>query len=256
MARRPITQEFYNAIVDGYRQQPGNASHAARYAGCDPRTARRGWSHGWIKQYAWARPIREVLREEMEIARRDRLKAAEDERSAVEKEREESRRAAQRASEDEARAVQIARTNSIAVGALLQGLLKAMLPLSNKAQEVLSANANALSPKEISRLISDTAAVTRHSNEAIRLAMELERLKNNQPSSILGVQNLEDLTSEEAVDELLGIQRTLTRAVRVSPGETGTTYIDLDGNIVIDLPAEAYEEAEVVNLGEKRSAQR
>lgn len=211
--------------------------------------AHRGWSVGW-KQYSWAGPIRDVIAKEMEAARLERFKLVEEQRERQDKEREQARKAALDASAEEAKAVQIARTNSIAVGALLQNLLKGMVPLAQRIQADIQAAAGTLSPKEIAKLISDTALVTRHSNEAIKAALELERLRLGQPTNIVGIQGqLDDVTTEEAVEELIGIQRTLNRAIKSGTGPG--SYVDAEGNIVIDLPEEAYEEAEVIDIKRK-----
>jgi len=243
---------MYQALVDGYRQQPGNASHAARVAGVDRRTAKRGWEIGWQKQYVWARPIREVIREEMANARAARLRAQEEERFEQEKEREKARTAAIKAAQEEAQAVSVARTNSIAAGMMVGNLMRALVPLAQRIQQDLANPKLVISPEKTAKLLSDMANVTRHSNEAMRTALELERLRLGQPTGLGGVQSqLEDLTAEEAVEELMSIQRTLARASRTGMVRE-PAYVDEDGNIVIELPEQAYEEADVIDISTQR----
>lgn len=248
MAKRSITHEMYQALVDGFRQQPGNATYAARTAGVDRRTAKRGWEQGWQKQYVWAQPIREVIREEMANARKARLEAQEAERFDQEKEREKARTAAIKAAQEEAQAVSIARTNSIGAGMIVGSLMRALVPLTKQIETALANPATQLAPNQIAKMLADMANVTRHSNEAMRTALELERLRLGEPTNIGGIQGqLDDLTTEEAVEELLAVQRALNRAARSGLMPEKTT-VDAQGNIVIDLPEEAFEEADVIPI--------
>lgn len=242
MARRVLTQELYDRLVEGFRQAPGNASHAARLAGCDRRMAARGWNMGWLNQVTWARPIREVIKGEMEAARAERFKLQEREREQQQNERQKARQDSIKAATEEAQAAAIARANGIAVGGIIQGLLRGLIPLTRSLQENLGAEN--LRPREIARMMGDAAFIVRHGNEAIKIAFELERIRLGEPTSVIGIQNngMDDVTTEEAVEELLGIERTLRRAVN----QTGMpmTHIRPDGSVVIDLPEEAFEEEE------------
>ena len=68
MARRVITREFYEGLVKGFAAAPSNFAAAGRSAGCDARTAKRGWYHGWPK-FVWAVPICDVIAEQQVAAR-------------------------------------------------------------------------------------------------------------------------------------------------------------------------------------------
>lgn len=76
MARRAITLEFYTALVAAYREMPGNHFRAAKQAGCDRATAKRGWERGW--PYEWAPAIKEALKEEAVYLRAARQQAQEE----------------------------------------------------------------------------------------------------------------------------------------------------------------------------------
>jgi len=75
MGRRKITPEFYSALLDAFRERPGNAQGAAdavrrdaRSGGtCTRRTAAKAWSLGWPPYDM--KPIREVLELEQIAAR-------------------------------------------------------------------------------------------------------------------------------------------------------------------------------------------
>lgn len=229
-------------MVEGFRQAPGNASHAARIAGCDRRMAARGWNQGWLNQVTWARPIREVIKGEMESARAERLRLQEQEREQQNQERQKARQDSVKAAAEEAQAAAIARANSIAVGGIIQGLLRGLIPLTRRIQDNLATED--LRPREIARMLGDAAFIVRHGNEAIKTAFELERIRLGEPTSVIGIQSqLDEVTTDEAVEELLGIERTLRRAVNQT-GTAAVTHIRPDGTVVIDLPEEAFEEDE------------
>lgn len=241
-------------MIEGFRQAPGNASHAARVADCDRRTASRGWSRGWLTQVTWARPIREVIKEEMESARAERYRLQEQEREQQNQERQKARADSVKTNAEEAQAAAIARANGIAVGGIIQGLLRSLIPLTKRLQETM-ATAD-LKPREVAKMLGDTAFIVRQGNSAILTAFELERVRLGQPTTVIGVQShLDDVTTDEAVEELIGIERTLRRAISQSSPH-GVAHVTPDGEYVIDLPEEAYEEAEatVIELQDRRRA--
>lgn len=234
MARRPYTKEFYDLLIAGYREAPGNASHAARVAKCDPRCAQRAWRKGWPK-FSWGRPIREIIQEEMERARGEREKRLHEEREQQERDRENTRKDAIRATAEEAQAAGIARANGIAAGALIQALLRSMVPLTKKLQaEMEGAD---LKPREMAKMLGDAAYIVRQGNEAIKTAFELERIRVGEPTQVIGI--TVESTPEEAAHDLIALGRSLRRAV----GKSKEGVVEKpDGSFVIDLPEDAFEE--------------
>jgi len=95
MSRRKITRDFYDNLVAAFREHPDSYAAAARSAGCDQRTAKRGWQKGWLTIADWARPICEVVAEhEAKVmvaarAKRARIMQAEEE-ARLERERAEA----------------------------------------------------------------------------------------------------------------------------------------------------------------------
>lgn len=260
--RRPVTREMYDLLIDGYREQPGNASFAARAAGCDRRTAARGWNKGWLdlKNHEWAVPIRDVIKNEMLSARAERQRLQEKEKEAVALERSRARQDAVKSAGEEAQAAQVARTSAIAMGGVAQSLIRTLLPLLKKLPELVE-KAD-LTAKETIKAIGDTAFIVRSTNDSIRTSLEIERIRLGEPTDIIGIQSqLEEVTAEEAVEELLGIERTLRRAVVQTAGQT-VSYTRPDGTIEINIPAEAYDDgsedgASVIELhtGKRRKKQ-
>lgn len=250
MARRKYTKELYDLLLAGFREAPGNATNAGRVAGCDPRTARRAWRQGW--GYSWAPAIREVIRQEMELARIERAKLQEQERDQQLRDRKRARDDAARAAGEEAQASTIARANSIAAGALIQGLMRSMLPLTKKLQESL-VDGGDLKPREMAKMLGDAAYIVRQGNEAIKAAFELERLRVGEPTQILGITGTDSATPEEIAVELQSIDRSLRRALQQHKVTASSLVQGADGTFVVDLPDDAFEEeeAEVVPIRKK-----
>lgn len=255
MARRKLTKELYDLLAAGFREAPGNATNAGRIAGCDPRTARRAWREGW--GYSWAPPIRELIRQEMELARIERAKLAEQERDQQIRDRKKAREDASRAAGEEAQAATIARANSIAAGALIQSLMRSMMPLTKKLQEALLEGGD-LKPREMAKMLGDAAYIVRQGNEAIKSAFELERLRVGEPTQILGVTGMDANSPEEVAVELQGLGRALSRALRQQKVSSRSLVEGPDGTFVVDLPEDAFEEetAEVVPIKKKAGTKR
>jgi hypothetical protein len=234
MAKRALTQETYDRLLAGYRETPGNASQAARKAGVDRRTAARVWEKGW-PQYDWALPIRNVLMQERENARLDRVRLQDQERAKANSDRERARADAIRANNEEAQAVSVARQNAIGVSALLQSVVRAMIPLAKTIEQDLQQAK--LSVHEKVNLLGKTTGFIRHANESIRISLEVERIRLGQPTHVFNAQShLDDVTTEEAVQEILGVQKSLHRALAAQNYD--------DGSVTIDIPVNAYVEDE------------
>ena len=63
-----LSVQFYEALVQAYRDNPSNHAAAAKAVGCARKTAKRGWDEGWDK-FEWAPPIKDVIAQEEVIAR-------------------------------------------------------------------------------------------------------------------------------------------------------------------------------------------
>ncbi len=236
MARRAITRDLYDALLEGFRVKPGNASHAADVAGCERRMARRGWEQGWERNAIWARPIREVIREELQAARAERVRMQEEEQEHAQGIRDRARADSIKANVEEAHKI-------------LQGMMISTFPLLGKLKAALSDPNLQLKPKEMVRILKDTSGVVRQVNEAIKTSLEIERLRLGEP--LRGDDVDDDLGNDELLEDLLGIDRTLRRATVLA--SSSPLKILEDGSFVIDLPEEAFEEpeADVINLKER-----
>jgi hypothetical protein len=97
------TMASYQALVDAFRQAPGNYSQAAVIAGCHRSAAKVAWEKGWHKLgLPGAGPIREVIESDRVKARIAAAEAARKERDLADAELAKKRAEAMKALEDEA----------------------------------------------------------------------------------------------------------------------------------------------------------
>ena len=184
--RRVIDLAFYEALTSAYLASPGNASAAARAASCDRRTAQRAWTMGWPRK-GFA-PIKQRVEDEQRAARARLLRDADDDREAKQ---DATRALAEQAQldsvksrADEGKTVRAARANALALAAATARLNRGALALARRVESALLNDASAVKPREAVSLLRQVAAINRESNDAARLAIQLERLVLGEPTSI------------------------------------------------------------------------
>ncbi len=218
MARRAVTQDLYDLLLQGFREAPGNASHAAKVAGCDRRMAKRGWEEGWPAA-SWARPIRERIHEERQAAR---AQAATLEREAQEAQASERAKAAREAAEvlaQEGQLMKVGRNDVLGVLVIAAQMLPAMRALAerlkdqllNPALDPVTGQPAPLNPKEVLAIFRGYAAIAGRGVDAATKLIELERLRRGDPSEILRI-DVEPASLEDATAELAAASDALARA--------------------------------------------
>lgn len=208
---RGHTQELYDLFVEAFRLEPGNASHAARFAGTDHRMAKRVWDEGWVRYDPNWVPIKDFLATERERVRAERVRLQDEERKRREEERERSRKDAIRSQAEEARAAAQARGNAIGLASIIGKLVLGCLPVADRLKRELERPDNLMSVKEMVMLMNRCAYIVREGNIALKVAMEIERLRLGEPTTIIGLK-VDDMAPEEMVVHLEAMARTLERA--------------------------------------------
>lgn len=175
MARRAITQEFYDKLVEGFARHPGSSSGASKWAECDARTARRAWSVGWPTR--GFRPIAAVIAEQQEAARALLEQRSADERSADRDAAEALATTARTdAAKESATEGQIARTakhNALAALATCANLMKRGYKISN---DLTDEELQDLTPLQRIKALKTIAEFNRDASTAADAAVKLERL--------------------------------------------------------------------------------
>jgi len=110
----------------------------------------------------------------------------------------------------------------------LTNLTKGTTRIGERIQVALEAMGNDPTPPSQPEIISMTRLVysltmaLRQANEAAARAMEMERLLLGEPSKIIGVAHLEDVTVDEAERRIAAANRALARAKQLPSGEAVT----------------------------------
>ncbi len=211
--RRKYTQELYDSLVEAFRQSPGKCWSVGRSVGVRHETAKRAWEKGWNKK-EWP-PIKVYLQEEQEKIRAAREDMQRQARIAADQTREKAREDAIKAQAQEAAGAQLARTNSIALASVVGQLAVASMKLAKKVATTIEDPTYQITPREAMRLYKDMAYVIQHGNDALLTALEIERLRVGEPTSILQIQAGEG-TPEETAAQLGSLSRTLERAARLA----------------------------------------
>ena len=210
MAKRAITQSLYDKLVDGFRDKPGNYRSAAMRAGVDQRTSKRAWLWGWPTK-PWAIPIKQYLEQEKEQIRIARQRAVEERAIADEDSRAKIRQDAIDAQTQEALAAKAGRVNAIALANMISKLMPALIGVSERLATEIKNGAHTFNPTQAAKLMQTASFVVRQANEAIRLAIEIERLRVGDPTDVFKI-TTDETDPDEAVSTLMGMVRTLRRA--------------------------------------------
>jgi len=210
MARRKYTKELYDRLVQGFREAPNNFSHASRIAGCDRRAAQRAYELGWPAR-SWAIPIKDYLAAEKERIRAERQKQLEAQRESESEMREKAQTDAIAAQTQEAAGSAQARANALALAGVIGRIAVACVPLSDRIAKALREDIS-MTPQQALKLFSSMAYVVRQGNETLKLALEIERLRVGEPTSIFRLQ-ADEMTVDDVADSLSHLHRTLQRAV-------------------------------------------
>lgn len=209
MARRVITKQLYDAIVAAFRIHPGNMRKASSLCGVDQRTAARAWKLGWLneKSKPWARPVSEVIAEENEAAKYVRVKALEAQAIADEAMLAARQKQATNTLDEEYRSVSITRQATlVAAGGALPPLIKGATAMATRLEHEL-ANGEFTTPQRLG-MLKQTTIIIKNFNEAVRIALENERVRMGQPTQVIGL-TTGKLTAEEAAEELQNVFKSL-----------------------------------------------
>lgn len=233
--KRPITREFYEALLQAFREQPGNIRAAAAKAGCDARLAKKAWELGiaWAIEATGARkPIKDTIAEEQTIARA-RLEEQEAAKRQLTIEQEAQRLAdlKQKASADatdsrvqEGKVVRMARGSAanllVTLTNMTMGVAKLGPQIKATLERFTTIDPDTGNPRDMSlsdcrqmiQLLNGLTNMLRSANDAARSAMEMERLLLGEPGAYVGVVNYDAMTLEEAERRVLHAQRAFARA--------------------------------------------
>jgi hypothetical protein len=228
--RQPITRELYNKLLAYYRENAPhiNYSAAARYAGCNRRTAERAWDKGWPKKAVPMAPIRQLLYEESRDARVARAVATREVATVDERKAAAAHHDGVKTRLQEGLMVQA--TRSVAGKLLKQTVTLAravdLLTTDLAAQivtEYQGTDAFGEQKRTVNQKLEIIDRVQRIASNSAGLAetaMNLERKFMGEPEKVIGVAGM---TPEETLAELFEGQKLLRRVF----GNETPTVIDV-----------------------------
>lgn len=213
-----VDQERYDAMVDSYRDTPGNFRACSRTTGVDRRTAKKAWEDGWPGR--GLEPIKIVIEQEQDAARARLHDARKAELEALAKQnvqaQVETRAMAKidavESRTEEARMVRVARSNTISLMESVQDMLEGAkeLAAAMKTEISITAGEVASKPGQAVALFQAIASTTKQANEAAKLSMAMERTLLGEPEKKIGLEL--SLSPNEAAREIELANRALARA--------------------------------------------
>lgn len=219
--RRPITRELYDSLVIAFRECPGNASFAARQAGCERRMANRGWLKGW-PHTDWAKPIKDVLESEKLAAAAALRQAALRAEEAREAERESARQESIEARKQELQMMKAARADTVASLVLISELIAPMRQLVRAVTKACQPGPDGSAPDIPATvamgLLTRFSQMVQKSVGATEAMVQLTRLERGESTANVAVSvQPETLTYEDAIEELEAIGVVLGGAAQTLP---------------------------------------
>jgi hypothetical protein len=229
MARRKITEDLYNRLLDEFRKDPDHPYSVAPKAGVDPRTAIKAWELGWPKK--GMEPVKTVMQREQIKARALLMGEHAAKKAIVLKEREDAIKQAAESRAQEGQMVNLARGSSAQALTVAVNLAMAARKLADQVKAKVIELAN-LDPKEPTSLtptqglvmLTRIADLQQKINSTALSAMQMERLHLGQPMNIMAgvITSQTEMTIEEASARIEMANQALEGARRVG----GLTVID------------------------------
>lgn len=207
-----ITDEQWEEMLKAFRLLPENYVNAAHQAKVSIPTAHKAWKQGWNSPKFVKRPIGEIINEELELARIERLK--QDRAFLAE---EEARKQQARADAIAAKAQELTLAKTGRSLALNFSATTASLLISSNAaakeieKRIKRGDLNNAPLSELRAIIMLSSTTVQRAQDVMRVALEIERIITNKPIAIIGLQG-EKLSAEQIAENLQRVMRTLARA--------------------------------------------
>lgn len=212
--RNVPTREFYEKLLIAFRDCPGNATLAARRALCDRRMAKRAWVKGWPDRGLM--PIKDALEEERLAAMAHARDAAQRAREAQDAERQKAKEEAIEAASQERQMLRVARGDVLGALVLAASLVPAMQQAAKAIAKALEQQADGspleITPKDAMGLLTRHAQLIQRAVGAAEAVIQLSRLDRGATTANVGIVPRDELSLEEALDELEAVEEVLSAA--------------------------------------------
>ena len=241
----------YDALLAGFRNDPGNITACAKYVGVTRECARAAWHRGFPRQYAagarWARPIKEVLAEERDAAQVARTERARKDAEVADADRERARRESIEELAEEGRlrsttrkavlGLVLVQTELIPAARACVGVIRGAVLEPDGAGGWKPKAKPDLTPVQASKILREAVANVERLSLGAQKVIELGRLVRGE--STLNIAAVREQSPEEALDELEMAAEVLAhvRAARVR-------QMSSDGAPALEAEYEVQEEAQ------------
>jgi len=224
---KEITHEFYEELVEAFREHGANFARVSKAVGCSAAYATRAWHGGWLAAKPpvdWAIPIKEVISLDQIQAR---IRVAQDPKSptsapprtdlVAEEGAKDAISDAAAARAEEAKAVRLMRHHAIMGFNVLAHVRKFALP--KLAQfliediKKLEASGKGMRTDQVLANLRRLEDVSRSLGEQARMAIEMERKILGEPDHLIGFQ-ASNLSVEGAIAAITDARDALERAER------------------------------------------
>lgn len=229
---KKLTLADWNRLAESLRNHPTDFTLAARKAGITVGTAHRAYTIGVA--YLHKPPLREHLAKEQEAARARLAKKSDDALA----QQEEARKDAVETVLWEGKLVRQARASAVRVAAYGGELLAAAEPLAKQIAAWIQQNRDVTNAEGASaglRVLERLANFSQRGAELTRAFMEMERLRLGEPTNIIGLEAIGNMTTDQAMHEIDAAARAAARA------RASGVVIDVEATPVAGDPAAAWD---------------
>lgn len=221
-AKTVITREFYEKLLNAFREAPGNCAFAARRASCARPTAKRAWAKGWPDRDF--EPIEVALENEKREKHNAHKRALIAQQDQAEASREKLRQEALEARAQEAQILKVARGDVLAALVLAADLTTAMRSAVGAIKRELAEKPDGsppdIKPMQAMQLLARHSQLVQRAVGAAEAVIQLSRLDRGQTTANIGVGLIEeDLTDAQIDEELEAILDVLGSARRASTAQ-------------------------------------
>lgn len=186
----------WSALVKAFRTRPGSARYAAEQAGVTRPTAKRAWEVGWPEDTPPKPAVRAMFEQEAAEAQAKATAVKAEAEAFAASLRQEARSDALDVHDQEGRVVKAARVNATNLLSVAARLPPA---LAKVAERVAIQLAQAeLPPDKALETLARAATVIERAVKVGQLVLEMERLYRGDPTKIVGVVPVEEMSVEEA----------------------------------------------------------
>lgn len=215
-----ITREFYEKLLNAFRESPGNVHHAARRASCARPTAKRAWAKGWPDRSF--EPIEKALENEKREKANTHKRALIAQQEAAEAQREKIRQEALEARAQEAQILKVARGDVLAALVLAADLVTAMrsavAAIKREMEPQADGSPPAIKPIAAMQLLARHSQLVQRAVGAAEAVIQLSRLDRGQTTANIGIGLMEEELTDDQIDQELEAIADVLSATRATNG--------------------------------------